>query len=215
MNKRSKKIIVAAVIIVAVAATAITVFAYLQSRVDQKNKFDIGEGRAEVTEVFTEPETLSMSNTIEKVVKVMNTGASDQFVRVHLDFSDTRALDKSTIQYTDSGGSPRTRSWRAFLDDPPEGWVYVSESDDPVLGGYFYYTSILEPGEETPALMNGVVTEYAQNDDNTDKITDFDIVVYSETVQTGEIGLSGASATEYKASQWDEAWRSFLALSEP
>lgn len=31
--------------------------------------------------------------------------------------------------------------------DERNGWVYVPEDEDAELGGYFYYTGIVEPGE--------------------------------------------------------------------
>ncbi len=218
MNKRKKTIIAVAVPVILAAVTAISVFAYLQNTVEQPNKFSIGKDKVEVTEVFTEPETMAMITESEKVVKVKNTGSSDQFVRVYLDFSDSRIRDKSTLVYSkDAGGQEQNleRDWNAFLSDLPDNWVYVPETatgDDAVLRGYFYYTKILPPGEETTALIEKIKTEFS-NDSNTDKINDFDIVVYSESVQTTEINAAGTEYTN-AADDWKNAWRSFLALSD-
>ena len=189
MKKRTLIIIVAAALVFA-AATAVTVYAYLQNTVQKSNEFTIGEDKAEVTEAFTEPPEMHMTDTFEKVVSVQNTGTSEEFVRVYLDFSDSRVREKAKIVYTKNGVSQEA-DWSGFLNDLPDDWHYVSETDTDgaLLGGYFYYGKILEAGETTPPLMNGVKTDFTSydGDTNADNISDFDIVVYSESVQTTEI----------------------------
>ncbi|MBQ2444274.1 MAG: hypothetical protein II501_03220 [Clostridia bacterium] len=213
MKKRIKIIIVAAVVIIA-ATTATVLFAYLQSMVNQPNKFNIGEGNIAVTEVFTEPDSMTMGDFFEKVVAVKNTGASSQFARVYLDFSDSRVKSEAKIVYT-KNGIRQEKSWNDFLADLPENWVYVSENDldGALLGGYFYYSKVLAKGSTTSPLINGVITDFttAEGDTNADNISNFDIVVYSECVQTTEIDSDG---TVYTNNDWRSAWNSFLALSQ-
>ncbi len=210
MKKRSK-IIIAIAVPVILAAAVITVFAYIQNRTEQTNEFSIGEDVNTVSEVFTEPEDVGMNNTFRKEVSVVNSGTSDQFVRVYLDFSDSLVRDKSKIVYTKNNVSQQ-KSWSEFIADQRDDWEFVPETssaDDAILRGYFYYKGILQPGEKTPNLIDGVVTDFSDDPDesNPDKITDFDIVVYSETVQTTEINENG---TEYTGAQWKQAWKSFL-----
>ena len=213
MKKRNLIIIVAVALMIA-AATVITVYAYLQNTVNQPNRFVIEEGNVDVTETFTEPDVMTMSDTFTKVVSVKNSGTSDQFVRVYLDFSDSLVRDRAVMVYT-KNDETQEKSWSGFLADLPEGWVYVDENDTDgaLLGGYFYYDKILAAGQSTPPLIDGVKTNYAAaaGDTNVDNITDFDIVVYSESVQTSEIDASG---TQYTDSQRRQAWRSFLSLSQ-
>lgn len=213
MKKRTLIIIVAAALVFA-AATAITVYAYLQNTVQKSNEFSIGEDKAEVTEAFTEPPEMHMTDTFEKVVSVQNTGTSEEFVRVYLDFSDSRVRDKAKIVYTKNGVSQEA-DWSGFLNDLPDDWHYVSETDTDgaLLGGYFYYGKILEAGETTPPLMNGVKTDFTSydGDTNADNISDFDIVVYSESVQTTEINSAGRVYTD---NEWRLAWLSFLDLPQ-
>lgn len=213
MKKRTLIIIVAAALVFA-AATAITVYAYLQNTVQKSNEFKIGEDKAEVTEAFTEPPEMHMTDTFEKVVSVQNTGTSEEFVRVYLDFSDSRVRDKAKIVYTKNGVSQEA-DWSGFLNDLPDDWHYVSETDTDgaLLGGYFYYGKILEAGETTPPLMNGVKTDFTSydGDTNADNISDFDIVVYSESVQTAEINSAGRVYTD---NEWRLAWLSFLDLPQ-
>ena len=214
MKKRTLIIIVAAALVFA-AATAVTFYAYLQNTVQKSNEFTIGEDKAEVTEAFTEPPEMHMTDTFEKVVSVQNTGTSEEFVRVYLDFSDSYVRDKAKIVYT-KNGTQTSKSWSEFINDLPIDWAYVSESDatdGALLGGYFYYTKKLAAGQTTPPLMDGVQTNFAasEGDSNVDNIDDFDIVVYAETVQTTEINADG---TEYTDSDWKPAWRSFLDLQQ-
>ena len=211
MKKRTLIIIVAAVLVF--AAATVTVYAYLQNTAQKSNEFTIGEDKAEVTESFTEPPEMHMSDTFEKVVMVENTGSTDEFVRVYLDFSDSRVRDNAKIVYT-KNGTQTAKSWSEFLGDLPADWAYVSENDatdGELLGGYFYCTKKLSAGQTTPPLMEGVQTNFAasEGDSNAGNIDDFDIVVYTETVQTTEIDAGG---TEYTDNQWRQAWTSFLTL---
>ncbi|MEE5993745.1 MAG: hypothetical protein V3G42_10955 [Oscillospiraceae bacterium] len=215
MKQNVKKIaaIFAAVLIVAVVP--LTVYAYLQSEPKQENQFRIGEDKQEVTEVFTPPEKMEMENAFQKKVMVENTGSSDQFVRVYLDFSDSRVKGKSTIITSKNRAG---ENWDTFLNNLPDNWVYIPEnptdSQDKILGGYFYYTKILTPNEPdniTTTLIEGINTNFG-NDGNTDNITDFDVIVYSESVQTVEINTSG---TQYSNPNWKDAWKSFLKDDTP
>ncbi|MBR2283436.1 MAG: hypothetical protein IJ874_03310 [Ruminococcus sp.] len=101
------------------------------------------------------------------------------------------------------------KSWSDFLGDLPDNWEYIPESDNGdgrLLGGYFYYTRVLKKGEATPCLIEGIETDFGSGT-NTDNITDFDMIVYSESVQTTETDESGK---EYPDSEWRDAWKSFL-----
>lgn len=213
MDNKKKIIVIIAGILAVIIAAAVTVYAYLQSTVEQPNVFTVGSDSLQVTEVFTEPETMRMTNQFEKKVMVQNTGTSEQFVRVYLDFSDSRIRDNSEIVYTKNGTS-QEKTWSEFLSDLPENWVYVSDtdSDGDLLGGYFYYTKKLSSGETTNTLIDGVKTDFSAEtgDDNVDNINDFDIIVYTESVQTTEIDDSG---TVYNDGDWKTAWKTFLEIS--
>ena len=207
MNRTVKWLITAAVCVLA-ATVPLTVYAYLQKDLERPNNFIIAEDKEKITEVFTSPEYMSMQDNFKKEVYVENNGNSDQFIRVYLDFSDSRVRDNATIVFkTDHEG----KNWDDFLNDLSEnttGWVYIPESQDELLGGYFYYTEILKPKPEntetsdspdwkTSPLIQEIKTNFG-NDSNTDHITDFDIIVYSESVQTVEIDTNGTIYTDYK-----------------
>lgn len=206
MNKRLKITLIAAASALVAAALVGVTYAYLQSTQEQPNTFRVGEDKVAVTEAFTEPTTMQINNEFEKQVAVQNTGTSDQFVRVYLDFSDSRVRDKSTLV-----SSKGEQSWSDFLNNLPDNWAYISETDA-TLGGYFYYTKILKPNEKTPNLIERVKTDFTvDGEENNDNISDFDIVVYTESVQTTEIDADG---TQYTDDDWQTAWQSFLSLSQ-
>lgn len=208
MNKRLKITLIAVLsVLVAAAAVGVT-YAYLQNTQQQPNTFKVKEDKVSVTETFTEPTTMQIQNEFEKKVAVQNTGTSDQFVRVYLDFSDSRIRDKSKLV----SSTGEEYSWNEFLTHLPDNWAYVSESDDQTLGGYFYYTKILKPNEKTPNLIEKVKTDFTEDrTENIDNINDFDIVVYTESVQTTEIDQNG---TQYTDAKWQTAWQNFLSLSQ-
>lgn len=209
MKKRANLLIVVAALFFA-AAVPLTVYAYLQKTEEKENQFTIGEDRVDVTENFTEPTYASMQDTFTKEVKVQNTGTSDQFVRLYLDFSDSRVREQAKIGYT-KNDTKAEKSWTEFLEYLPDNWTYIPENDavdGNLLGGYFYYTKVLEPNAETNALIEEVKTNFG-SDSNTDNITDFNIIVYSESVQTVELNESG---TVYADDQWKDAWKSFLTI---
>lgn len=208
MNKRLKITLIAVLsVLVAAAAVGVT-YAYLQNTQQQPNTFKVKEDKVSVTETFTEPTTMQIQNEFEKKVAVQNTGTSDQFVRVYLDFSDSRIRDKSKLV----SSTGEEYSWNEFLTHLPDNWAYVSESDNQTLGGYFYYTKILKPNEKTPNLIEKVKTDFTEDGtENIDNINDFDIVVYTESVQTTEIDQNG---TQYTDAKWQTAWQNFLSLSQ-
>lgn len=208
MNRKLSIASAAILLALVLAAGAAGLYAYLQDKAERTNTFVVGTGTETVSEEFTPPEKLGMDNTFEKKVTVKNTGTSDQYVRVFLDFSDFSVRERSKIVYT-KNETVKEAGWSEYLSDLPTGWVFVEETDPTdgaVLGGYFYYTSPLEPNASAAALMDGIKTKFGEGTD-TDKITDFDVIVYSECVQTTETG----TGAEYTAEgSWKTAWKSFL-----
>lgn len=263
MKKRTRAVTAAAAIVIAAAAIVAVVYAYIQREVEEPNRFTIGEDVVTVEETFPTQPYQNMSDEFTKVVAVKNTGTSDQYVRVYLDFSDSTLRDRKIVFAPDppESGEEKTvpailivyppkeeqgqeqedseKSWEDFLNDMAtgvNGWVYVSDvpaagetpeatKERETLGGYFYYTKVLEPGETTPPLIKGIKTDFrlAKNDTDTDKITDFDVIVYTESVQTvepgtGKVYTSAANPPENPEVTpadpwWKTAWINFLTRS--
>lgn len=207
---KNKKLLITGIILLT-SITIISVFcitnAYLSAVDPKDNNFTVTKDVAQISESFPEVSKQQMINEFTKEVKVKNTGTTDCFVRVYVDFSDSRVRDKAKIE----NGDTVYNTWADFLNINTDDWKYISDTSTK-LGGYFYYKKVLPVGDTTPTLFTKVKVDYRYNDSdsNIDKITDFDIIVYSETVQTTEIDASG---TVYPDNQWDTAWKSFLKIS--
>lgn len=210
MKNKKKLIIICTGAAVLLAATGLTL-AYLGTQSSKDNKITVGYGDVSITEQWSEPEQQSMQNTTQKEVKVTNTGSVPCFVRVYAEFSDSRVADKAKVtNFTDY------YLWAAFKEELAKStntispdWKFVA-NDDTKIGGYFYYTKKLPAGESTSSLIKAVKTDYRDGaaDSNIDKIQSFDIIVYSEIVQTTEL-----DGTEYNDSDWLAAWKSFLRVT--
>ena len=151
------------------------------------------------SESFTSPEVQTPKDTVEKLVKVQNTGSVPCFVRVYLDLSDSRLSDGKVRLSADG---TNYFSVQTFQNADLTDWEYCNETN--ALGGYFYYKKVLEPNEETSALLTIVKTDF----DDVYDISDFDVIVYSEVVQTAEID---ADDTVYTS--WRDAWENFLHIT--
>ncbi len=181
---------------------AITAYAFLGTKPDEKvNKINVGKQEETVQETFTEPATQQQKNTFQKEVCVENTGDVPCFVRVYMDFSDSAVRDKTML----SANGTDYYKWNEYLTKLNPDWTYVSDESD-ALGGWFYYTKILQKGDSTTLLLKSLKTEY----DTIYDISDFQLIVYSETVQTVEIG----SGKSYVENEWKTAWKSFLHIPQ-
>ena len=232
MNKK-KKIIFVCIAAAAAAAVSLSVgltIAYLGRTKEKVNTITVGHGDGEISETFTEPSVATMHDTNNKVVSVKNTGTVPVFARVYMNFSDSSIADKAKITYNNG-----TTSWSNFLTDMKtgvNGWKYIAEDDEndgATLGGYFYYTKALEvesSGNQTTNLIEKVEVDFSadDHDSNIDKIQPYELIVYSELVQTVETGAvkvgEGANAqTVYgydynkpgdTPDEWKAAWESWL-----
>ena len=187
------------------AGAAFTVNSFLGNKDPKTNTIKIAEDTASISETFSSPDKQVTDQTDHtKSVAVKNTGSAECFVRVYLELSDSRlAGDKVQL----SADGTNFKSWAEFKEASvsPADWVYIDNTGT-ALDGYFYYTKKLAPGAATSDLIKKVRTAYNDVYD----IPDFEIIVYSETVQTVETDESG---TQYTDSQWETAWKSFLKIT--
>ena len=134
----------------------------------------------------------------------------------------------------------------------PKNWRYMPESTiNGKLGGYFYYTEVLNTNPSVPEgkpaynkpnvterLFDSVVYSYSddEHESNIDLISGFEMIVYSETVQTVETGSVEVSKVDEnnqpvldenndpvmetvygydyaEKNEWLEAWKSYLRVS--
>lgn len=237
MNKK-KKIIFVCIAAAAAAAVSLSVgltIAYLGRTKEKVNTITVGHGDGEISEEFTEPSVATMDNKNDKTVWVKNTGTVPVFARVYMNFSDSSIADKAKITYN----TDQTASWSDFLTAMKtgvNGWKYIAEDDEndgATLGGYFYYTKALEVPKEpldntekTTNLIEKVEVDFrdpnSANDSNIDKIQPYELIVYSELVQTVETGYIynaenikiygyDYNKPEGTPDEWQKAWKSYLA----
>ena len=195
--------------------------AYLQMMRKKPNQISIGTNTISVDEDFHSPKELQTgANVYKKEVRVKNDGTVESFVRVFFDFSDYDIGSKSflsadkpgSVSIPDGATFDETKSvieaagYQSYEDffaggDRGNEWIFIPESGDNTLGGYFYYTKILEPGEKTEKLLDSVCTYF----ESADQIKSHQIYVYAESVQTYD-----KDGNPYDEGQWREAWKEFL-----
>lgn len=211
--------ILAVFLFVVLAFTAYTgVTAYLTDEEVTVNELTPGKNDITIVEEFPEP-TPSPNMTYKKSVQVRNDGSTKAFVRVLLKFSDNRVEDLSEMSSNGTTFYPASRSAaNSYYTHLPSGWVYIPEEDNTnvsitldgvthtakrgeLLGGYFYYTGILNANQATSKLVDTFRTTFADEE----SMIPFDIYVYAESVQP--YMAEGTAAT---ASQWETVWSQFI-----
>lgn len=131
------------------------IYAYLSSQDNQVNYLTAGQNSIETKEEFPPPDP-KPGSSIKKVVTIKNNGDVPCFVRTHILISNGEAERISTLDLN-------AADWTGKQED-----------------GYYYYKKILAVGEETPALITAVKIA---EDADLDALKEFDIYVYSESVQ--------------------------------
>lgn len=249
MNRRKKVVLIcsAAAAFVAAASFGITL-AYLGDTTGKDNTVIVGHGDEEIKEEFSAPSEVSMSNNeVVKKFSITNTGTVPLFARLYAEFSDSTIADKAKVKI-----GTTEYSWANFKSKmalPPEdrgtdnnilpkNWRYMPEEPkNGKLGGYFYYTKVLPTSAKatddnpnvTDKLFDSVVYSYSNNESesNIDLISGFEMIVYSETVQTVETGSVEVSKVDENGdpvmetvygydyaekNEWLEAWKSYLRV---
>lgn len=153
---KNKKIMIGIVALLISIMACTGIFAYLSAQTGKINRFTFGENVIETDEHFPDPDP-KPGGTVEKDVKVKNTGDVPCFVRTKILFSNDDAGLVSTLDIN-------TADWEKNNTD-----------------GYYYYKHILPVNVSTSSLMKTV--KIADNAD-LDGLDDFDIIVYSESVQS-------------------------------
>lgn len=208
MKNKTKNILIAIALVVVFLVTAAIVYAYLSDQGAKENKFTVGNNSVEIEEEFTPPPELTEGdNPFIKKVRVTNTGNVPCYVRIFFDFSDSAIKDNAKISASeateDNLDSLEWYSYEEYIAEHlPEGWVYISVTEDALLGGYFYYTEPLPVDESTTYLFQAV-NAYFENETD---VTDFEIIIVADSVQvTDKNGKKFEGDDAYKS-----AWTEFL-----
>ena len=151
---------------------------------EKTNSVEAGCNESEITEDFPSPDSIPISEnpSYKKTVQVFNVPEASGsksvscYVRVSLSYSDA-----------DIGKAVK------LLGTDTQNWVY--HQDD----GYYYYVPVLKAGESTTPRCTGLQIDSKNVEDlYGDRISDFRIQVYEETVQ----------ATRFD--NYESAWEYFL-----
>lgn len=218
-NKKSMPLLC---VIALVSLSVSGMIAYFTYKMTNNNTITIGENTIEISEEFAPPKELKQGiNVYKKQVKIENTGLTKAFVRVYAAFSDSSVADKSFIAASkpteiiyldddadfdtvvvptmdDAGYKKSDVFWKE--NGPSNDWIYIPDTDA-TLGGYFYYTKKVAPGESTSELIDTVATYFEEASD----IADYELIVYAESVQTAD-----KNGIEFDDADYKEAWTEYL-----
>lgn len=201
-KKKAKHSLIALILFVLLTVTlsiggTIAYFTHIDA---DTNKLQVGFNEIEIEENFVPPtELTSGDNLFEKQVKITNTGNVDCYVRVFMEFSEGTIDAMSKLS---ANGKDYYTSEEYKTTNTPDGWVFVSKEYNPVLRDYYYYTEPLAPGKSTTLLLYSVKTTFP----SAEEVDDFEIIVYSESVQT--LDKNGNPFTGENA--WEDCWNEFI-----
>lgn len=186
--------------------------AYLIYQESIVNIIQAGGNTISITEEFEPPKKQEIGdNVFKKRVQIENTDETACFIRVFMEFSDSDIKQRAQI-------SPDGRSWYPAgeygspdFENFPQNWCYISREEDPLLGGFYYYTLPVNPGERTVPLAEQILVSYEQDS----QIRDFDILVTADSVQTSifeeqEDGSFTAEDVSQQDEGWKQAWTEYL-----
>ena len=156
-KKINKKMYFTIMIVIALIAISINVYAYLTHKNSIENHMVLGYNTISLQEDYEPPIEMAKGISFTKEPYAVNTGNVDCYVRIKSLISDSRVADGITIDYN------------------TEDYTYNNED------GYWYYKNAISPGQETTPLFTTVSVSTAADDIVLDG---FDIYVYAESVQT-------------------------------
>lgn len=154
--EKKKLAVLLAVLLLAGAAASAGIYAYLSAEDSRVNRLTFGQNIIETEEEFPTPDPRP-GDSIEKKVRVKNTGDVPCFVRTRILFSNGEAEGVSTLELN-------TTDWTERQED-----------------GYHYYKHILPVGASSADLLTAVKIADSVH---LEELKDFQIIVYSESVQS-------------------------------
>lgn len=166
--------------------------AYFENAETHVNNVSYGNNTTKIEEPDFTPDVKIDEgvNVYKKSVSIKNTGNTNAYIRIMLEFSDPAA--EAVSEYTNSKGTfPASK----LAENLPDGWVKGTGA----LSDYYYYTTPVAPGKSTTAIINQVKTTFESKKEK----FDYDIYVKSESVQT-KYTVDGVT----KDFTWEEAWNS-------
>ena len=215
MKKRNliTKFVGISVVSILLLLVGCVVFAYFTDNNTKDNTVTPAENIIDVSEDYTPPteQIIGDNNIYKKEITISNNGNTPCYIRVYMDFSDSKVRNRSYFSNDWNGSTGNFYSAKrettgetyiAKLSEAAPNWAFVPDLDDSPLAGYYYYTKLVPVGQSTKPLFTYVKTHNETNDD----IQQYDIIVYSESIQKSDI--DGKVYNNY-----EEAWTDFLSKS--
>lgn len=207
LKRKGLTIIIASFAAVLTLST-IVVVAYFAVYSNKKNTIRPSENVLQISEEYQPPvEQKVNDNVYKKEISVVNQGNSPCYIRVYADFSDSNVRSRSYFSNNQDGEhdfysaqrSNTGNTYIANLETVAPNWRFVPDDDEASeLAGYYYYTKKVDPGEKTDPLFTYVKTK----NENLDQIQQYDILVYSESVQLSD--THGNIYNDYQAAWQDK-----------
>ena len=122
-------------------------------------------------------------------------------------FTDTMTDDEKAAAKEAAINSIKAAGYKSYDEfwsatGADNDWVFVPESDsEPVVGGFFYYTKSIAPGESTQDLIHSICTYFP----TAGEIKPYEVLVFAESVQTFD-----KDGARFEDAQWKQAWEEFL-----
>ena len=202
MNKKVKiSLLVGAILLISFTSFKATQ-AYLTYRRNVLNTFKVGYNTIEVEEDYTPPDKIEVGETaFKKTIKVKNTGTVPCYVRVRMEYSDSDMKKYCENMY--NGEYIDANEFPNAIESKSGGkWIYSTEDT------CYYYTKKVKPNESTDNLLEYVRINIPDTDG--DKIKDFDIYVYAESIQTMINKESNGELVAVEADDYMQAWNQML-----
>ena len=146
----------------AVAAT--TILYSIAPFFSNSDTMDATEVNVHIEEDFTTPSDPKPGDQISKKPRVVNDSNVNCYVRMRVNVTNEDLLDPISVN---------------------SGWTLKSD-------GFYYWNSVLKPGEKTGNLFENV---RIKSDALKEDIHDLDVLVYAEAVQAGSNSADSAWAT--------------------
>lgn len=200
-----------AVLLISLAMTGVTT-AYLTYHRMLVNQIGIGTNTISIIEEFVPLKKQDLGdNVFKKKVQIKNTDKTDSFIRVFMNFSDSAVKDLSKMSPGGNDWYDASEYMSSDFSNLPGNWVYVSEEEDGLLGGFYYYTIPVKAGELTVPLVERIMVTYT----DASQIQDFDILVTADSIQTyvneeSEDGSFTAKDVSEEADGWKTAWTQYM-----
>ena len=213
MKKRNliTKFVGISVVSILLLLVGCVVFAYFTDNNTKDNTVTPAENIIDVSEDYTPPteQIIGDNNIYKKEITISNNGNTPCYIRVYMDFSDSKVRNRSYLSndpkksaesFYSAKRETTGETYIAKLSEVAPNWAFVPDSDDSPLAGYYYYTKLVPVGQSTEPLFTYVNTYNETNDD----IQQYDIIVYSESIQKSDI--DGKEYDDYV-----DAWTDFLS----